>query len=48
MIIRKATIKDASAIAHVHVTSWHETYAGIIPDSYLARLDVNQKQAMWK
>jgi GNAT superfamily N-acetyltransferase len=47
MIIRQATIKDAYAIAHVHVTSWHETYTGIIPDSYLAQLDVSQKQEMW-
>lgn len=47
MLIRPARLSDAPAIAHVHVTSWQETYAGIVPDAYLAQLDVNQKQAIW-
>jgi ribosomal protein S18 acetylase RimI-like enzyme len=47
MIIRAARLEDASAIASVHIASWHETYRGIIPDSYLARLDVDEKRAIW-
>jgi ribosomal protein S18 acetylase RimI-like enzyme len=29
---------DAEALARVHVTSWRETYRGLLPDAYLARL----------
>ena len=29
---------DAEALAQVHVTSWHETYRGLLPDAYLARM----------
>lgn len=47
MQIRHATLNDVSAIARIHVTCWHETYTGIIPKSYLAQLDIIQKQIMW-
>lgn len=29
---------DAEALAHVHVTSWRQTYRGMLPDAYLARM----------
>lgn len=29
---------DAEALASVHVTSWRETYRGLLPDAYLARM----------
>ncbi|HEX7885814.1 MAG TPA: GNAT family N-acetyltransferase [Phenylobacterium sp.] len=29
---------DAEALARVHVTSWRETYRGLLPDAYLARM----------
>lgn len=29
---------DAEALAHVHVRSWRETYKGMLPDAYLARM----------
>ena len=47
MLIRLATLDDAPAIAAVHVTSWRETYAGIIPASYLERLDIAERQKIW-
>lgn len=31
---------DAEALARVHVTSWRETYRGLLPDAYLARMSV--------
>lgn len=37
--IRPAVPADAAAIAYVHVASWRSTYRGIVPDSYLDRLD---------
>lgn len=29
---------DAEALAHVHVLAWRQTYRGLLPDGYLARL----------
>jgi ribosomal protein S18 acetylase RimI-like enzyme len=29
---------DAEALAYVHVLSWRETYKGLLPDAYLARM----------
>lgn len=29
---------DAEALAQVHVTAWRETYAGLLPEAYLARM----------
>jgi len=29
---------DAEALASVHVASWRQTYRGLLPDAYLARL----------
>lgn len=46
-LVRLASPEDAPAIATVHVTSWRETYAGIIPASYLDRLDIAEKQQIW-
>ncbi len=35
------------SIGLVHVESWRRTYAGIIPDAFLASLDVEERAAMW-
>ena len=31
---------DAEALGHAHVASWRETYRGLLPDAYLARMSV--------
>src|SRR6204780_3076727 len=41
--IRKARPADAVAIAAVHVAAWRNTYPGILPDSYLAKLSVSRQ-----
>jgi GNAT superfamily N-acetyltransferase len=46
--IRAATADDAIAIAHVHVESWRTTYAGIVPDDYLAGLDEALRVKLWR
>ncbi|MBB5339180.1 GNAT family N-acetyltransferase [Tunturiibacter gelidoferens] len=46
--IRAAAGKDAGAIAHVHVESWRTTYAGIVPEAYLASLNVAEREASWR
>jgi len=46
--IRKATIDDAEGIAKVHVDTWKRCYKGIVPDSYLASLNYDDKTKGWK
>ncbi|HVB37177.1 MAG TPA: GNAT family N-acetyltransferase [Vicinamibacterales bacterium] len=46
--IRPATPEDAVAIAHVHVAAWQDTYAGILPASFLARLSVHEDTRRWQ
>ena len=45
--IRTATPSDAEAIARVYVDSWRSTYAGLLPDEVLLRLDATQREARW-
>lgn len=37
-VIFPAGPTDAEALARVHVQSWRETYRGLLPDAYLARM----------
>lgn len=48
LTIRAATQQDAKAIAHIHVQSWRTTYAGIIPEPYLASLNESEREARWR
>lgn len=48
MEIRLAKVEDALAIAKVQVESWHSTYKGIVPDSYLESLDVKKRERVWQ
>ena len=45
--IHTATGDDASAIAAVHVASWRETYAGLMPQTMLNGLSVSDRTARW-
>ena len=46
--IRVAEMRDAPAIAHVHVQSWLTTYQGIVPDEYLASLNEAERVPLWR
>jgi GNAT superfamily N-acetyltransferase len=46
--IRRADAADAHAIARVHVDSWRSTYAEIVPDAFLAALNVDDRAEMWR
>ena len=48
MNIRPATVEDAPALAQVHVTSWRETYRGLVPDAYLDSLSVPERTERWR
>jgi GNAT superfamily N-acetyltransferase len=47
-VVRAATGRDAGAIAHVHVASWQTTYAGIVPEAYLASLKETERETSWR
>lgn len=46
-VIRPAIPADASAIAEVRVDAWRSTYRGMIPDTYLAAMTVEESTALW-
>lgn len=50
-LVRPATAADAPAIAHIHVTSWRETYTGLMPEDFLERMTDEaareRRQAFW-
>lgn len=46
-MLRRATIDDADQLGAVHVASWREAYAGILPDDMLTGLSVDARSAMW-
>ena len=45
--IRSANPSDAGPIARVHVDTWRTTYAGIVPDDYLASLSYVNRESSW-
>lgn len=47
MRIREATTADIPGIAKVHVASWQTTYRGMMPESYLAGLSVEESERNW-
>ena len=46
--IRVASPADAAAIAAVHVTSWRETYAGMLPEGIIANNSAERRLALWE
>ncbi len=46
-LIRHALPTDAWQIAEAHVASWRTTYAGVVPEEYLARLSVDAREQQW-
>ncbi|SEN76529.1 Ribosomal protein S18 acetylase RimI [Sphingomonas gellani] len=44
---RPATARDASLLGALHVTSWHETYSGLLPQDMLDGLSAESRTAMW-
>jgi L-amino acid N-acyltransferase YncA len=46
--IRRATAADARGIAEVHVGSWRHAYRGLLPDGFLDRLSVEEREASWR
>ena len=41
-------VEDAAAIALLHLTSWKETYSGMIPPGILENADLADRTARWR
>ncbi|MCC6573508.1 MAG: GNAT family N-acetyltransferase [Planctomycetes bacterium] len=46
--IRLATVEDAPGIGAMHVQSWREAYAGLLPQALLEALSVEERVDRWK
>jgi GNAT superfamily N-acetyltransferase len=46
--VRPAVPADADEIAEVHIRTWRETYAHLLPASYLDGLDVATRAEQWR
>ena len=46
--VRPAQPDDAQPIAAVHVATWRDAYAGLLPDEMLAGLDVTDWAGRWR
>ena len=46
--VRPATLRDAKAIAQVHVASAQAAYKGLMPDEHLKSLSVEKRQSFWR
>ncbi len=45
--IRKAGLKDAEEIAHVHYASWQTTYPGLMPESIIQAKTLQNRVELW-
>jgi GNAT superfamily N-acetyltransferase len=46
--VRRASVRDAAAIADVHTRSWQAAYRHVFGDERLATLSVERRRAMWE
>jgi ribosomal protein S18 acetylase RimI-like enzyme len=46
--VRRAVLPDAPAIAAVHVATWQDAYAGLLPDNFLAGLVAEEWAQRWR
>ena len=43
ILYREATVADSYAVAQVHVQSWRDSFAGLVPQSFLDGMSVEQR-----
>ncbi|MBA2494230.1 MAG: GNAT family N-acetyltransferase, partial [Acidobacteria bacterium] len=48
IVYRRANVKDALAVAKVHVESWHKSFAGIVPQEFLDNLTVEKREQAFR
>lgn len=47
VLVRNASLEDASNIAQVHVDAWIQTYEGLIPEDYIKAQTLEKREALW-
>ena len=47
-VARRAQPSDAERLADLHVTTWQQAYAGLMPADYLRSLSASQRLPMWQ
>src|SRR3546814_2440623 len=45
--IRAAGAEAVAAIARIHVETWRDTYAGLLPDHALLRMSAQRERVLW-
>jgi GNAT superfamily N-acetyltransferase len=48
LIIRRATLGDADAIARIRIDGWRTTYRDLIPAAYLESMEQQASRALWE
>ncbi|MGQ0527699.1 MAG: GNAT family N-acetyltransferase [Alphaproteobacteria bacterium] len=48
LVVRKAHMKDALAIAEVHVRTWQALYGGLIDQTYLNEMTSQERLKIWQ
>lgn len=48
MTLRDATPADAAELAAVQLAAWRRAYPGIVPDDFLAAMDIGELTARWE
>jgi GNAT superfamily N-acetyltransferase len=48
VVVREASPLDAGAVAQVQVSSWRAAYRGIVPNSFLDSMDVDERTERWR
>ena len=46
--VRQARAEDADQVARVYIESWHDTYAGILPNRLLCAMTPRGQTARWR
>jgi len=46
--LRRATVADAVAIAQIRIDCWRNSYRGVIPDSYLDNMNLEESVTHWR
>ena len=46
--VRPATLRDAPAIAAIHVNTWKEAFEGILPEADLASISLEKRLEFWR
>ncbi|WP_282609587.1 GNAT family N-acetyltransferase [Pelagibius sp. Alg239-R121] len=46
--IREARRQDSRELARVHIETWRHTYAGMVPNQYLASMTIDEQARSWR